>query len=250
MARSKSQVFMFDNSDPEMRAAYARARDTFRLFWREVARDRRRIIPALNLAAVKAPFSDPKKRGAKGDPEVEHMWLSDVDYDGETVSGELVNAPNKLKTIKQGDTLSVPVGGLSDWMYVLNDIVFGGFSVNLLRARMSAKERKNHDAAWGLNFGDPTAVRTSTEQERHEIDVATIPTLREHLAQHPAAVSATGHFGWTLLHHKASIGSAEAVAVLLRAGADPHVMADDGVTPLQLARALGWEAVAELLAGK
>jgi uncharacterized protein len=251
MAKAKaSPVFMFDNSDPEMQAAYARARDTFRLFWREVAWDRRRIIPALSMAAVKAPFSDPQKRGAKGEPDVEHMWLTDVDYDGEMVSGELVNAPNKLKTIKQGDNLRVPIAQLSDWMYVLSDVVFGGFSVNLLRARMSAKERKNHDAAWRLNFGDPAAVRTSTEQERHEIDVATAPSLRDHLAQHPNAVSAKGHLGWTLLHHEASIGNAVAVQLLLPAGADPHAKADNGVTPLQLARNLGWDAVAELLAGK
>jgi uncharacterized protein YegJ (DUF2314 family) len=250
MARSKSQVFMFDNSDPEMQAAYARARDTFRLFWREVAWDRRRIIPALNLAAVKAPFSDPKTRGAKGEPEVEHMWLTDVDYDGEMVSGELVNAPNKLKTIKQGDTLSVPVGGLSDWMYVLNDIVFGGFSVNLLRARMSAKERKNHDAAWGLSFGDPSGVLISTEQERHEMDATTATSLREYLAQNPEAVAVKGHNGWTMLHREASMGNAVGVKALLQAGADPHAKADNGITPLQLAQALGWDKVAELLAGK
>lgn len=249
MARSKSQVFMFDNSDPEMQAAYARARETFRYFWREVAWDRRRIIPALSLAAVKAPFSDPQKRGAKGEPEVEHMWLSDVDYDGECASGELGNAPNKLKTIKQGDTLRVPIRGLSDWMYVLSDVVFGGFSVNLLRARMSAKERKNHDAAWGLNFGDPTGVRISTEQERHEMDATTATPLREYLAQNPEAVAAKGHNGWTLLHGEASMGNSVGVQALLQAGADPHAKADNGVTPQQLAQALGWTAVAELLAG-
>jgi uncharacterized protein YegJ (DUF2314 family) len=50
---------MFDDSDPEMQRAYESARATFRYFWREVAWERRRIIPALSLAAVKAPFSDP-----------------------------------------------------------------------------------------------------------------------------------------------------------------------------------------------
>lgn len=251
MARSKSSpVVMFDNSDPEMQAAYARARETFRLFWREVAWDRRRIIPALSLAAVKAPFSDPQKPGAKGEPEVEHMWLSDVDYDGECVSGELGNAPNKIKSIKEGDTLRVPISQLSDWIYVINEIVFGGFTVKLLRTRMSAKERKNHDAAWGLNFGDPTSVRTSTEQERHEMDATTATPLREYLAQNPDAISAKGHNGWALIHREASMGNAVGVKALLKAGADPHAKADNGLTPLELARALGWDTVAALLAGE
>jgi uncharacterized protein len=42
-----SRVFMFDNSDPEMQRAYENARATFRYFWREIAWERRRIVPAL-----------------------------------------------------------------------------------------------------------------------------------------------------------------------------------------------------------
>ena len=57
---------------------------TFRYFWREVAWERRRIIPALDLACVKAPFSDGEQGAhAKDTPEVEHMWLSEVDFDGQ-----------------------------------------------------------------------------------------------------------------------------------------------------------------------
>jgi hypothetical protein len=41
---------MFDDSDPEMQRAYESARATFRFFWRELAWERRRIVPALDLA--------------------------------------------------------------------------------------------------------------------------------------------------------------------------------------------------------
>ena len=37
---SQSKVFMFDDSDPEMQAAYENARATFRYFWREIAWER------------------------------------------------------------------------------------------------------------------------------------------------------------------------------------------------------------------
>src|ERR1700757_632446 len=93
-----SRVFVFDNSDPEMQRAYENARATFRYFWREIAWERRRIVPALDLACVKAPFSDGKQAApAKGTPEVEHMWLGEVDFDGRSVSGVLLNDPNWLK---------------------------------------------------------------------------------------------------------------------------------------------------------
>src|SRR5205823_13626232 len=87
-----SKVFMFDDSDPEMQRAYEKARATFRYFWREVAWERRRIVPSLDLACVKAPFSDGKKAGGNtGDPEVEQMWLGDIDFDGQLISGTLLN---------------------------------------------------------------------------------------------------------------------------------------------------------------
>src|SRR5262249_56061414 len=99
-----SKVFMADNSDPEMQRAYANARATFRYFWREVAWERRRIVPALDLACVKAPFSD-GERGTRTEdtPDVEHMWLSEVDFDGQFVSGVLLNAPNWPKTRQERD---------------------------------------------------------------------------------------------------------------------------------------------------
>src|SRR5258708_28935318 len=100
LAMSESQpskVFLFDNNDPEMQRAYENARATFRYFWREGAWERRRIVPALDLACVKAPFSDGEQgTRTKDTPEVEHMWLSEVDFDGQFVSGVLLNAPNWL----------------------------------------------------------------------------------------------------------------------------------------------------------
>jgi uncharacterized protein YegJ (DUF2314 family) len=104
-----SRVFMFDNSDPAMQRAYENARATFRYFWREMAWERRRIVPALDLACVKAPFSDGEQQTrAKDTPDVEHMWLSGVDFDGQFVSGVLLSAPKWLKTVKEGDSARIP----------------------------------------------------------------------------------------------------------------------------------------------
>ena len=101
-----SKVFMFDNSDPQMQQAYEKARASFRYFWREVAWERRRIVPALDLACVKAPFADgPQATRTKDAPEVEHMWLSEVDFDGKFVSAFL----RGRKLVAWG----LPRGGLS-----------------------------------------------------------------------------------------------------------------------------------------
>jgi uncharacterized protein YegJ (DUF2314 family) len=267
MSESKSpQVYLSDDSDAEMQRAYENARATFRYFWREVAWERRRIVPALDLACVKAPFSD----GALGErspdtPEVEHMWLSEVDFDGRQMSGVLLNAPNWLKTVKEGDPARLPLGAISDWMYAIGGEVFGAYTVNLLRSRMGRKERQEHDQAWGLSFGDPTTIRVAPEPnqgggflkrwfgkkqpatEEHPMSEGMAASLKEQLAKDPSMVSAKDDRGWTLLHQEALAGSAATVKVLLEAGADPGAVTNHGMTPLQLAQALGWEKVVALL---
>jgi uncharacterized protein YegJ (DUF2314 family) len=256
---SQSKVFMFDDSDPEMQAAYENARATFRYFWREIAWERRRIVHGLDLAAMKAPFSDGESNPrTDGNPEVEQMWLGEVDFDGQLVSGVLLNSPNGLKSVKAGDSASMPLDAITDWMYAIGGEVYGAHTVNLMRSRMDKKERKAHDSAWGLNFGDPSTIRLVPQKkgwfgkreadiEEHPMSEAMAPSFKEQLAADPSLAHSKDDKEWTFLHHQALAGSAATVRVLLEAGADANARTDHGLTPLQLARSLGWEKVAALL---
>jgi uncharacterized protein YegJ (DUF2314 family) len=260
---------MFDNNDPEMQRAYENARATFRYFWRELSWEHRRIVPGLDLASVKAPFSDGGQgTRPEGTPEVEQMWLSEVDFDGQFVSGVLLNSPNWLKTVKQGDHARIPLGQISDWMYAINGEVFGAYTVNLLRSRMGRRERQEHDNAWGLNFGDPTKIRVVPEPNKgggflknwlgkrqadtqeHPLSEGMAAKLKEQVQTDPSLVSVKDDRGRTFLHQEALAGNAATVKVLLEAGADPKAVTNEGMTPLQLAKSLGWESVIALLERK
>jgi uncharacterized protein len=267
--QEESKVYNFDNSDPAMQKAYENARASFRYFWRELAWERRRIIPGLGMAALKAPFSDGKRSKQRENPEVEHMWMNDIDFDGEYISGTLINSPNWLKSVKIGDSAQFKLNEISDWMYSISDIVYGAFTVNLIRSRMSARERKEHDNAWGLNFGDPKHVRLVPEQKKsggllkglfskrsaneddeHPMSEAMVASLQEHLQKDPSMAESPDDHGWTLLHHQALAGSEGTVKVLLQYGANPKAKTDKGFTPLHLAKTLGWERVIALLSKK
>lgn len=244
---SKSKVFLFDNSDPEMQKAYENARASFRYFWRECAWERRRIVPGLDLACVKAPFSDGRKRN-DGNPDVEQMWMSDVDFDGETISGTLLNSPNWLKTVHQGDEAGFTLDEITDWMYAIQGEVYGAYTVNLMRSRMGRKERRDHDEAWGLDFGDPEHIRVVPEPAKgeHPMSEAMASKLKEQLKKNPKLLTETDDRGWTLLHQEALAGSAPTVEVLLAAGADRRAETNRGKTPIQLAKVLGWKSVIEI----
>jgi uncharacterized protein YegJ (DUF2314 family) len=267
MSESEQQsVYLFDGSDSEMLRAHERARETFGYFWRELAWERRRIVPALELACVKVPFSDGEDAEPDdGNPNVEHMWLDEVDFDGRLVSGVLLNSPHWLKSVREGDHASVTLATISDWMFAGSDEVYGAFTVNLMRSRMAPEERNEHDEAWGLSFGDPGRIRLTPPYEpqkqpglceeqvdadapaEHPLSIAMSPSLKERIAEDPSMISGTDDRGWTLLHHQALAGSTATVEVLLDHGADPNAVTDHGMTPLALARSLCWENTATLL---
>ncbi len=56
-----SVIYYVEQADKPVNRASERARKTFKYFWRELFWERRRIIPALDFAMVKAPFSKTAK---------------------------------------------------------------------------------------------------------------------------------------------------------------------------------------------
>lgn len=149
MAESPSPIFKSPGDDTEMEQVAAKARQTFKYFWREMAWEHRRIIPGLDLAVVKASFSDPPEIRERnpGGLDVEHMWLSEVEFDGRQIRGTLINSPHSLKSFHDGDRVTIAGKQLCDWMYVIAGYVYGGFTVDLMRSRMSKGERSQHDNA-------------------------------------------------------------------------------------------------------
>lgn len=192
---------------------------------------------------------------------MEQMWFGqgDIQFNGFMVSGTLLNAPNELTTVKQGETVSIPLSMISDWMYGMEGDVFGGFTVHAMRARMDEEERAQHDEAWGLEFGDPLKPRVlplkvgwytkgDLSSQEHPMSVNMAPELKKQLAAQPEMITSVDERGWTILHTEALAGSTPTVKVLLEAGADPNVKTNDGLTPLKLAKTLGWDNVLAVLA--
>ena len=123
------------------------ARERFPEFWKEVSTDYKRVIPALDGSMVKAYFHD------AGAPRTgEHMWVREVEYDGETITGVLADVPRQLQSVQQGQRVSFPLGRLSDWFYVEDDKATGAFTVRLLRTRMTEEQRQAHDSHYPFRF--------------------------------------------------------------------------------------------------
>lgn len=259
-------VFMFDANDPEMQRAYKSAQDTFRYFWRELTWEQRRIVPGLDMAMVKAPFTDGPR--TDGNSEYEHMWVGDIGFDGDSVSGTLLNAPNWLTSVSKGDEVSVSFSRITDWMMTCGGRVYGGHTVNLMRARMDRSARAQHDQAWGLDFGDPSDIQieihrqpkpkkglfaglfgkaTSEASEAfsdHPMCKNMMPKVEAQLKADPSFASFIDEKGWSMLHHEALAGNLGIVALLLLHGADPSARTPSEHTAADLASKIGWSELA------
>jgi len=252
------RIYWADQNDPEMARATEAARATFKYFWRELYWERMRIVPGLDLSAIKLPFTDGPRRD--GNPEWEHMWVAEVDFDGETLSGTLMNEPNWLTSVKEGAAVAVPFDRLDDWLLSCDGVAYGGHTVNLLRSRMKARERKQHDSAWELDFGDPAETRVEIVRGEKKKQAAPAGAFQDHpmclnclkdiekqIRTDPSIALTPNEKGWMQLHTEALAGNLGLVRILLANGAVVGARTPNKKTAAMLARTIGWTEIADLL---
>jgi uncharacterized protein YegJ (DUF2314 family) len=249
---SKTKIYFNSGDDAEMNSAFQKAQQTFKYFWREQSWEFRRIVPALDLSCVKIAFT--QEMEDSDEPHVEHMWVNEISFDGNTIRGTLINEPNELTNIEEGDSVEVSISQVSDWLFGTQSKTYGGFTIHLMRSRMSAKELKSHDKAWGLNFGDFNDILVAYEQKEHPENLIEHPmsvnmkqSLIDHLKENPKEITNTDEEGYTMMHTETIAGNKTSVEALLQAGANKEAKTNSGQTALDFAVQMNWEHLISIL---
>ncbi len=128
-----NQVYGVRDADAALNAAMDQARATLPVFNGYLARTAEGDVEAM----IKAGFR-------QGD-RTEHMWVSDVTFDGRVYRGRLVNRPMDLTNVRQDEAVAVVPEHVSDWMVVLDGVGLGNFTTLEFRRRMSPAERSRFD---------------------------------------------------------------------------------------------------------
>jgi uncharacterized protein YegJ (DUF2314 family) len=89
--------------------------------------------------SVQTPVSD-------GD-RTEHVWVSLSGYDAGNFHGTVNNQPDRITMVQKGDEVTIPREQISDWMYVEDGVLVGGYTLRALRDRMSDSERNAFDGS-------------------------------------------------------------------------------------------------------
>ena len=86
-----------------------------------------------------------KKLFIAKDGTAEHIWLADVKFTGNRFVGIVDNKPNKIPGLKIGDRHSVNPDEVTDWSYVENGKLVGGYTIRVLFAEMSSDEKQQFE---------------------------------------------------------------------------------------------------------
>jgi uncharacterized protein YegJ (DUF2314 family) len=86
---------------------------------------------------VKKPFV--------GKGNVEHIWLSDVTFVGGRFQGKVDNEPVSIPGLKPGQVVSVNPDEISDWVYIKNGKLIGGYTIRAHYNELTPQEKQEFD---------------------------------------------------------------------------------------------------------
>ena len=127
------------------------ARQNFKFLWREQFWNLRRKKKNCSYVAFLCTVSDE----INGEKVQEKFWLSDVMCDGQYAYGTVTTAPSIIQHIDKGSICTVPIDRIEDWMYVIDNKVYGGYTLNVRRSVLRGNELTMFDKGWGFQFGNP-----------------------------------------------------------------------------------------------
>jgi uncharacterized protein YegJ (DUF2314 family) len=128
-------VMSVDSKDAEMNAAIKQAQQTSTNFLSVL------VAPKTNQTdfSVKRPYT------TKDGKSVEHIWISEVSYDGKLLHGKIGDEPVNIPDLKLNDPVSFPPSEISDWIYLDDGKIVGGYTIRILRKHMSAQDAAEFD---------------------------------------------------------------------------------------------------------
>jgi len=113
----RDEISTVRKDDPDMAAAYRKAKDTLPEFL-ALARAPR---PTITQLAVKIgiPASDDR---------TEYFWLSPFEPRGGKYAGRINNTPRMAKTVKYGEVIEFSEDEIVDWLYTEDSKMHGNFT--------------------------------------------------------------------------------------------------------------------------
>lgn len=128
-------IYTVSDSDAEMNSAIQSAQNTLSLFIQAFQNP----LPSQVYFSIKVKIPIEENGGD------EHIWVDDLSFANDQFEGTAGNDGVDVD-IHAGDHIVVKKEDISDWMIIENERLLGGFTIIVLRNRMTDSEREEFDA--------------------------------------------------------------------------------------------------------
>jgi len=135
-------IYNFSGNDKEMNEAIKTARQTIKEFNQAILSGNKNY----RAFTLKVRFPTPKG--------FEHIWLSGISFKENKYSGIVDDVPEAIPNMKMGDTVKIRSEDITDWIYLDQKKLRGGYTIRVIRKRMIESERKKFDAENNFIIGD------------------------------------------------------------------------------------------------
>jgi uncharacterized protein YegJ (DUF2314 family) len=137
----KEPLFVYPKADhPELTAAHVRAKASLSDFAAAVNKPKARG----GCYSVKVYFPD--TNGSEGS----HIWLAVNDLFGGMYFCSAKELPRDFQQLKLGETLILTNERIEDWMIIVGGVLYGGYSLRVLRGLVAPEERQRFDEHIGV----------------------------------------------------------------------------------------------------
>ena len=113
-----------DQTDEELYRIARHARETLPDFFLHLLRPSKDESNFM----VKYPFRADRDSGFS----MEQLWLSGIRFRDGVYYGDVANTPYYISSIKKGDTAAFSISDITDWMYISDGKIIGGYSIKYL----------------------------------------------------------------------------------------------------------------------
>ena len=141
------QVSMWSSDNEIMNTPIRKARFSYQKF-----------LDAFQTAGNKSSFSVKLAYPISDNGGNEHIWVEDLRMEGKTLKGNLGNEPEYIPNLKLGDEVTVNASNISDWRFVSDGVVYGGFAIYPFLPSLTSEQKKGIENALGGRFSEQPRI--------------------------------------------------------------------------------------------
>ena len=115
----KDKVIHVDSEDIKMNQAIKAAKKSLDFFFNN--------YKTMKNDGYSLKFSIPTDNN-----DTEHIWFNPKAVDGDEITAQCANDPDNVSNLKAGDIVKLNKKDISDWMIIVGDKCYGGYTIRVL----------------------------------------------------------------------------------------------------------------------